>query len=173
MTLPRKDLTVFASLGPFPPWDPDFSAVPFAVPPDRDAALQEMRHERQTHAVTEGLSMMWDGLLNGAAADVIEQHPYVAIGRLLDANWSGLPPTFIMCGANDAFRDEASALAEAFWRSGGEADLRQWAEIAHGTDVVNPGAHVARESAATKTRLVRTPRRAHPIFEDCRTGDLT
>jgi acetyl esterase/lipase len=111
---------------------------------DRFTTISMRQHQASGLPMIHSLRAMWAAVVGHDQA--IHQHsPYVVPGRLADGDLSGLPPAYILCGANDPFRDETSAFAEAIWRSGGSADLHQWSGIGHAFDLLAPEADVCRE----------------------------
>jgi acetyl esterase/lipase len=113
---------------------------------DRFATVSMRQHEASGLPMIESLRLMWGAIAGPEAGD--GQVPYAVPGRLVHDDLSGLPPAYILCGANDPFRDETTAFAEAIWRSGGSADLHQWAGIGHAFDLLAPDAHVCQELTA-------------------------
>ncbi|HEX5994568.1 MAG TPA: family 1 glycosylhydrolase [Jiangellales bacterium] len=107
------------------------------------------QHEASGLPMIRSLRLMWDAII-GTDASADHDFRYAVPGRLVDEDLSGLPAAYILCGANDPFRDETTAFAEAIWRSGGSADLHQWAGIGHGFDLLAPDAHVCRELSTSR-----------------------
>jgi acetyl esterase/lipase len=108
---------------------------------DRLQTVSMKQHELSGLPMIHSLRLMWAAVINSASP----HHSYSVPGRLVGQNLSGLPPAYIVCGANDPFRDETTEFAEAIWRSGGSADLHQWTGIGHGFDLLAADAHVCRE----------------------------
>jgi acetyl esterase/lipase len=117
---------------------------------DRRRSLSYQQLGKSSAGLTDMYRVMWDAVLGQASPTILEEYPHLALGRLVDGDFSGFPPVFLMCGASDAFRDDTTALAQAIWRSGGTADLHQWAGTIHGSDLMVPEAHVSKESAAVR-----------------------
>jgi acetyl esterase/lipase len=111
---------------------------------DRFATVSMRQHDACNLPMIDDLRAMWAAATGGNSA-IDQDAPYAVPGRLVTQDLSGLPPAYILCGANDPFRDETTAFAEAIWRSGGTADLHQWSGIGHGFDLLAPDAHVSRE----------------------------
>jgi acetyl esterase/lipase len=105
--------------------------------------------------VAGSLRVLWDYILKGTTGDVPAEIGYAVPGRLVDEDLSGLPPAYIASGANDPCRDETTAFAAAIWRSGGVADLHQWAGTRHGADLLAPDAHVSQEAIAGRVAWYR------------------
>lgn len=117
---------------------------------DRMTTVSYRQHRASGRTMAASAATMWAGLLRDASPTLVSDAPHAIPGRLVDTDLSGLPPAFLMCGANDAFRDEVTAFAEAIWRSGGTADLHQWGGCPHGADSIAPHTHVSTESAAAR-----------------------
>ncbi|SEQ70614.1 alpha/beta hydrolase fold [Arthrobacter sp. OV608] len=117
---------------------------------DRMESLSYRQLDSSSAALAKMYRVMWDAVLGKASPSILEDYPHLAAGRLIDEDFSGFPPVFLMCGASDAFRDDTTAFAQAIWRSGGTADLHQWAGTIHGSDLMVPEAHVSKESAAVR-----------------------
>ncbi|BCW48023.1 alpha/beta hydrolase fold domain-containing protein [Arthrobacter sp. StoSoilB13] len=133
---------------------------------DRAGSISYQQLDNSSTAVAEMYRVMWNAVLGKASPSILDDYPHLAVGRLLDGDFSGFPPVFLMCGASDAFRDDTTALAQAIWRSGGTADLHQWAGTIHGSDLMVPEAHVSKESAAVRRGWY--DRRMRSIIEDIR-----
>ncbi|WP_144124138.1 alpha/beta hydrolase fold domain-containing protein [Catellatospora sichuanensis] len=114
---------------------------------DRLASVSMHQHAATDLPMLPGLQAMW-AAITGNDASLHRKAPHAVPGRLTGTDLSGLPPTYIMCGANDPFRDETTAFAEAMWRSGGTVDLHQWAGTLHGFDWLLPETHISQEMTA-------------------------
>lgn len=117
---------------------------------DRMRSLSYQQLDSSSEALASMYRVMWNAVLGKASPSILADYPHLALGRLVDEDFSGFPPVFLMCGTSDAFRDDTTALAQAIWRSGGTADLHQWAGTIHGSDLMVPEAHVSKESAAVR-----------------------
>ncbi|WP_251044239.1 alpha/beta hydrolase [Arthrobacter sp. ISL-48] len=117
---------------------------------DRMISLSYQQLDSSSAAVAGMYRVMWNAVLGKESPSILADYPHLAVGRLVDEDFSGFPPVFLMCGASDAFRDDTTAMAQAIWRSGGTADLHQWAGTIHGSDLMVPEAHVSKESAAVR-----------------------
>jgi acetyl esterase/lipase len=111
---------------------------------DRLISVSMRQHQKSGLPMIDSLRAMWAAVTHPERT-IHQQARYATPGRLSDHDHSGLPPAYIVCGANDPFRDETTAFAEAVWRSGGSADLHQWAGIGHAFDLLAPDADVCRE----------------------------
>lgn len=78
---------------------------------------------------------------------------YAAPARATDL--SGLPPTFIDCGAAELFRDEDVAYANQIWNDGGVCELHVWPGAWHAPEVVVPDATISRAMVAARTGWLR------------------
>jgi acetyl esterase/lipase len=111
---------------------------------DRLTSISMRQHAASGLPMIRALRAMWDAVV-GHDAHIHDRAPHAVPGRLVGEDLACLPPAYILCGANDPFRDETTAFAEGIWRSGGSADLHQWAGIGHAFDLLAPDAHVSRE----------------------------
>ncbi len=114
---------------------------------DRLHSVSMRQHQQSGLTMIDSLRLMWRAVI-GPDDSVHRRAPHAAPGRLSGEDLSGLPPAYIVCGANDPFRDEVTAFAQGIWRSGGSADLHQWAGIGHGFDLLASDAHVCEELIA-------------------------
>ena len=94
----------------------------------------------------------WDALL-GERRRTDQVSIYAAPARATDL--SGLPPTFIDCGAAELFRDEDVAYANQIWNDGGVCELHVWPGAWHAPEVVVPDATISRAMVAARTGWLR------------------
>lgn len=93
----------------------------------------------------------WSNLL-GDRVGTDDVSIYAAPARAEDL--TGLPPTFIDCGAAEVFRDEDVAYAAKLWEAGVDAELHVWAGGFHGFDMLAPYAAVSRAAIAARDSWV-------------------
>lgn len=69
-------------------------------------------------------------------------------------NLSGLPPTFVVVGAAEIFRDEAIDFASRIWKVGGDAELHVFGGAFHACDIFAPHTSVGRAMIGTRNTWV-------------------
>lgn len=124
---------------------------------DRDVTASTLRQD--------GVGV-WDRVSNRTAWDAIlgerrggdDVDAAMAPARATDL--SNLPPTFIDVGAEEVFRDEAVAFAQAIWAAGGNCELHVWGGAFHGFYDIAPQSDIARACLDTRdawlARLLRS-----------------
>lgn len=94
----------------------------------------------------------WTSLL-GKRRGGPDVSPYAAPARAEDL--SGLPRTYIDCGASEGFRDEAILYATRLSQAGVLVDFHMWGGGFHGFDAMATHAAVSRASLAARDEFLR------------------
>jgi acetyl esterase/lipase len=94
---------------------------------------------------TQTSKSAWGAYLRDVGDDV---SPYAAPARATDL--SGLPPTFLLVGELDPFRDENIEYARRLIESGVHTELHVYPGAYHGFEVLAPEARVSRAALAAR-----------------------
>lgn len=114
---------------------------------DRDNSTSTLQQDRQAVWNRTANRAGWNALLGSRRAGV-DVSPYAAPARA--EVLSGLAPTYLDVGSEDAFRDEVAEFASGIWAAGGEAELHVWPGGFHTFDIIVPKAELSRTSLSVR-----------------------
>lgn len=114
---------------------------------DRDSTVSSAQFVEHSTWTRQSNRFGWSSLL-GDRVGTDDVSIYAAPARADDL--SGLPPTFIDCGAAEVFRDEDVAYASALWAAGVDTELHVWAGGYHGFDMIAEHASVSQAAVAAR-----------------------